>query len=1127
MEENQPTPAAGDPEKGQLPNSNESQPAVPKPPKARRRRRWPWVAGGIVLFLLLLVLILPTLISSAIGRSIIVGQVNQRIDGKIQIKDLSLGWVTPIRVDGVLIFDRTGRQIFQLQHLSTGLTVFNALRGNYKLGMTQIDGLDVLVSREADGSLNWSHLARGPESQAAGAESTHPGPTPAESKPGGEKPPVQEASKLPDVEGEIVLDHGTITYEDRSDEHQPPVFLRSVRADVKIPNINGMITDTFTTDAQVGSAAPGKIAVAGSVSAVKNNRVAMDSATVDQKLSIGGVDAAAIASLMGSKLKMAGNADAGVTLSLKDGKDGSVEAELKVAKFAAAGEALDGATLTSDAFTISLPRTSLTAPQGISNPDTIQVQIGDGKANGLSVQLKNASVVQGQGTSAKKVIDNDTFTILAAGNYSATAAGRDLKLGLLRIADDQGIVGVQKDPTKDLAVALPATGNPSATGTIGLHADLRRLNDAAQAMKGIQVVAKNPNGMDLKSGVLDGNITLAQANAQQIGLNGAFEVKQMTVGNATSTPLKDESLQLTVQALANHDLSQVDVPQLQARSDVVTVDGHDIGLRLASGSGPKAPPVPAMQELQKASLTLSVPSLAKLLALDEAFSGQPTKRHYDGAIALAEQLSTDASGNLLAKGTGDLTNLMADGQAVPEKAFHLANELSLNPGARTLDLRSVNLVATTTNALNVTLKGKIVDLGGQQKIQDALTADLGYDLEPLWKVLLPLMTPEQRKTYADVKVAGKYQEQFTVTGAYPAAAATGASGNALASLAAWGALHFDQFYTSGVTLEKAEVPIDLKDGVARIQYHGKPDGQNLPPPIVCNSGALNLGGSAVDLRGAHTLLTTPKELKVMDKVSLNPVLASSFLGKYLNNPLFVNAAEAAGLMNVTIHNCEQLAVDDLGSAVGAAVVEISIGTLQLGNPDLAKVLPQGFLSSLRGEVPAYHVTIAKGLLTQDFTLNLLKEKRPVKLNGQVDLKSKQMLATTLELPWTLFALKDANLQKYLPGGIQIPFVGRSDSPVPAVDVNRLMQQSIGQAGQKYLQDQLLGKTKASGDGKNPGQDALKTLQGLLNQNKGGNAPAGSPQNEGAPNNPPPASQPAQKPDDPLKKLEDLLNKKKQ
>lgn len=1061
MEENQNTNIGGNPS----PSKAAASDTMPgqggaKPPAIKRRRRWPWIVGAVLLFLLLLLLLAPTLLSSGAGRALVVGQINQRINGRVEIKDISLGWTSGIRIDGLVMFDSAGRQIMQLPHLSSGLTVLNAIRGNYALGKTQVDGLDVLVSKEPDGSLNWEHLAKSSSPTPAGPAAPA---TPAASSnaPSPSKPP--EPTKVPQVSGELILSHATITYEDRSASRQPPVYVRSIEADVTIPDINGTLTNTLSANAQIGSAAPGTIALNGSVAAVKNNVVAINSATIDQTLTIKGVDLAAVSTLMGGNGKLTGKTEGQVVLQLASGTSGTVQVAVK----------------------------------------------GD------------ASVMQGQGPSAKKVIDNDGFTVSAAGNYTASAAGRDLKLGVLKVADEQGIISLQKDPGQDVAVKLPASGNPAATGKIGLHADLKRLNDAVQAMQSAEVVARDEKGMELRSGVLDGNLTLAQASPEQIGLTGSFQFKQITVGDATATPLKDEALQFTVQALANHDLSQVDVPRLQAKGDLLQIDGHDIQLKLSNGS---------------ASATghlLVRGDIGRLMALDEAYSGQPAKRRYAGGVALDEQFSTDASGGILANGKADLTDLSADGQADPEKAFHLTHEMVLNSGAKTLDLRNFNVVATTTNALNLSLKGRLSDLGGRQAIQDAITADVAYDLDPLWKVLLPLMTPEQRKSYADVKVAGKYQRQFVVTGAYPAGQVFN---KAVQSIAAHGSLPFDHFETSGAALEKGEIPIDLKDGIARIQYFGKPEGQNRPAPIACNNGTLNVGGAFVDLRGEHSLLTTPKELKFMDKISLNPVLASTVLGDYLNNPLFVNAAEADGAANLTIHNCDGLPIDQLGAPIGNAVMDLSIGGLQLGNPNLAKVLPRGFLSSLRGEVPAYHVTINKGILNQDFTLDLFQQKRSLKLTGQVNLATKQMTSTVLDLPWSLFAIGDQNLAQYLPEGIQIPFTGRSDSPIPALDVNRIMQQEIGKAGQKYLQDRLLGKNKNNPNAQ-PGtndQDPLKMLGGLLNRNKHSRAPGPAADatttaptsGDGSANNP--TTQPAQPTpqDQAIKAIGDLFKKKK-
>jgi hypothetical protein len=237
------------------------------------------------------------------------------------------------------------------------------------------------------------------------------------------------------------------------------------------------------------------------------------------------------------------------------------------------------------------------------------------------------------------------------------------------------------------------------------------------------------------------------------------------------------------------------------------------------------------------------------------------------------------------------------------------------------------------------------------------------------------------------------------------------------------------------------------------------------------------------------------------------VLATKGLGNYLNNPLFVGASEATGYLSLLIHSCDQVAVDDLGVSQGKAILELSIGRLQLGNPTLAKLLPGSLLNSLRGEVPAYHITIDHSKLTQDFTLVVLQEKRPIHLTGDVNLATKEMGSTTLELPWALFGVGDKSLQKYLPDGIQIPFTGKTNGAKPGIDVNQVVQKYLGEAGKKYLQDQLLGGGKKSATSQPADNDPLKLLGGLLNGNKKSDA----------------STQPAES-NDPLKTLGDLLNR---
>src|SRR5579864_3384937 len=115
------------------PSPPQPEPTEPPPPKKKRRRRWPWVILAVIFLLFLLVLIAPTFVSIGIGKSIVLSQVNSRLNGHLQIESWSLGWFSPIRIDGLRIEDSDKRQVLQLPKLTTGLTLLDAIRGKYNL----------------------------------------------------------------------------------------------------------------------------------------------------------------------------------------------------------------------------------------------------------------------------------------------------------------------------------------------------------------------------------------------------------------------------------------------------------------------------------------------------------------------------------------------------------------------------------------------------------------------------------------------------------------------------------------------------------------------------------------------------------------------------------------------------------------------------------------------------------------------------------------------------------------------------------------------------------------------------------------------------------------------------------
>ena len=82
-------------------------------------------AGGVVLFLVLLAMLAPTIISSGLGRGAIRGAIQQRLDGTVTIGALDLGWFGPQSVNsGCDPAIQSGDQEFKdwIPESNTGMT---------------------------------------------------------------------------------------------------------------------------------------------------------------------------------------------------------------------------------------------------------------------------------------------------------------------------------------------------------------------------------------------------------------------------------------------------------------------------------------------------------------------------------------------------------------------------------------------------------------------------------------------------------------------------------------------------------------------------------------------------------------------------------------------------------------------------------------------------------------------------------------------------------------------------------------------------------------------------------------------------------------------------------------------
>ena len=224
-----PGPAANTPPE-HAPAGRAPQAAKPQAAKKKRRRRWPYVVLVLLLLLGLLVVLLPTIAGTGPARIILVGQINQRLNGRVDIADWSLGWTSPLSVTGMRVYDAQGVQVIELPKLTTGLTLLDAVRGRLHLGKVTVEGLNALIRRNRTGEINLAQLV--PSSPQPQADTG--------------------LTKLPDLRGELHLVNCRATFEDQIQGQT--FYFPSIAGVVKCPDINGAIENALDVACKVGDA---------------------------------------------------------------------------------------------------------------------------------------------------------------------------------------------------------------------------------------------------------------------------------------------------------------------------------------------------------------------------------------------------------------------------------------------------------------------------------------------------------------------------------------------------------------------------------------------------------------------------------------------------------------------------------------------------------------------------------------------------------------------------------------------------------------------------------------------------------------------------------------------------------
>src|SRR4051812_18060180 len=96
------------------PDSNIIPPTAGEPSKAtepkvvKKKRRWPKILAAVLIFLLLVAIFAPSLVSTGIGKSLALNVVNGNLNGKAEIAEWSLGWNSGVTINGLKLSDEKG-----------------------------------------------------------------------------------------------------------------------------------------------------------------------------------------------------------------------------------------------------------------------------------------------------------------------------------------------------------------------------------------------------------------------------------------------------------------------------------------------------------------------------------------------------------------------------------------------------------------------------------------------------------------------------------------------------------------------------------------------------------------------------------------------------------------------------------------------------------------------------------------------------------------------------------------------------------------------------------------------------------------------------------------------------------
>lgn len=984
--------------------------------KLRRVLKWGFVFA--IVFFLLVVLLLPVFLSSAMGREIVLARINDTINGQADFSALSAGWLKGIKVTDFSFNDNLGRTSVQVKQIATRPHYVSILTGNLSFGETIIDQPRIHINLE---DRREETVLRAEEPQLV---------------------PVKHKSIA--LVMDVAINNGNLR------------VTGSKGQSVELSRINSKLNlrpppeqTSFDVDMAVGEQE--KRAAVSAAGRIKPGPVktgwTFKGTTGDLTVEVDDLDLASLGpifELAGVELEAKGRLSADLKSEVKDGRFEKLAATLEAENLDVTGTLLKGDRLRSGRFSIDV---ELTGQKQFVNVQNLQVDSDwfAARASGIAPTTFRSLaefLTSGSDYSLSGTFDVDVEEVLSqmphtfrvkegmkvtSGKLSGNIEASSGKLsGQANLVDLAGTVDGKK-----LALSEPVISRVLLTAEQDdIHLDKV---DVSAAFAKIEATGS------LEQVEYDGQVDLAKLQSElgqfisigpyemagELWSKGQVSIKEDVIKAVGSSQVKNLRFSSVERVSASEPNANIAFAfAIDKTRNIVAVDSVEATTSLGAVSIKEAV-VPLGGKATKPmelSVSASEVNLQGLQPFAVLFASLPKDMQLAGT---AESRVAVTSSKGIYRIQTDATRIKNFKLVSPGREPFQQGEVlfvfdaQVDPKQKAITVKELRLESPQIKIKKGEFKKSTES--GKTRVQGQL--DCEYDWSAISRVasaFLPqgLELQGQRETTVDFSSHYPHDEADKL----------------LANLDTKTVLGFEKARYLGLNFGPTEVDIQVQKGLLKMA----------PFTTTVNKGRLSFAGEA-DFKQKPTILRTPGPIQIAKDVQINKETTEKLL-MYVN-PIFANVVNVSGVANF---DCQRLAIPLAGA--GKKDIEIagtiSMQKLHLQASDLLGQILSVAGTALRGQEMTIRPTkfiLQDGFLRYD-DMQVDVGDNPVNFKGVIGLD--KSLNMTVTLPYTLQG-RTVRVDRESAGErISLPLKGTVDKP--ELDVGRLLEDQL----RRRLEDQL-------------------------------------------------------------------------